>query len=91
MDLTGKVAVVNDIEQTVAAEAAPSIVAAGGRAGTEMVAVGAAHAAQALGAATVSGQAVGIGGDRLPLWTHPVESVVEFADGAGCDAGAKDR
>jgi NAD(P)-dependent dehydrogenase (short-subunit alcohol dehydrogenase family) len=37
-------------------------------------------------AAGVSGQAVGIGGDRLALWTHPIETVVEFADGSGWSA-----
>ncbi|MCZ2835973.1 SDR family NAD(P)-dependent oxidoreductase [Modestobacter sp. VKM Ac-2985] len=34
-------------------------------------------------AAGITGQAVGIGGDRLALWTHPTEVVVEFADGTG--------
>ncbi|MCO1659052.1 SDR family NAD(P)-dependent oxidoreductase [Pseudonocardia humida] len=34
-------------------------------------------------AAAVTGQAVGIGGDRLALWSHPSEFVVEFADGTG--------
>ena len=34
-------------------------------------------------AAGISGQAVGIGGDRLALWSHPSEVVVEFADGTG--------
>jgi NAD(P)-dependent dehydrogenase (short-subunit alcohol dehydrogenase family) len=32
-------------------------------------------------AAGVTGQAVGIGGDRLALWSHPAEIAVEFADG----------
>ncbi len=32
-------------------------------------------------AAEVSGQAVGLGGDRLALWSHPAEAVVAFADG----------
>jgi NAD(P)-dependent dehydrogenase (short-subunit alcohol dehydrogenase family) len=32
-------------------------------------------------AAGVSGQAIGIGGDRLVLWSHPAEAVIEFADG----------
>jgi len=36
--------------------------------------------------AGVTGQAIGIGGDRLALWTHPVETVVEFADGTGWKA-----
>jgi NAD(P)-dependent dehydrogenase (short-subunit alcohol dehydrogenase family) len=31
----------------------------------------------------ITGQAVGIGGDRLALWSHPSEVVVEFADGTG--------
>jgi NAD(P)-dependent dehydrogenase (short-subunit alcohol dehydrogenase family) len=29
----------------------------------------------------VTGQAIGIGGDRLALWTHPAEKQVQFADG----------
>jgi NAD(P)-dependent dehydrogenase (short-subunit alcohol dehydrogenase family) len=37
-------------------------------------------------AAGVTGQAIGIGGDRLALWSHPSEIVVEFADGAGWSA-----
>jgi len=36
----------------------------------------------------ITGQAVGIGGDRLALWSHPSEVVVEFADGAGWSADA---
>jgi NAD(P)-dependent dehydrogenase (short-subunit alcohol dehydrogenase family) len=39
-------------------------------------------------AAGISGQAVGIGGDRLALWSHPTEVVVEFADGTGWSADA---
>jgi NAD(P)-dependent dehydrogenase (short-subunit alcohol dehydrogenase family) len=39
-------------------------------------------------AAGITGQAIGIGGDRLALWTHPTEAVVEFADGAGWSADA---
>lgn len=39
-------------------------------------------------AAGITGQAIGIGGDRLALWTHPVEAVVEFADGTGWSADA---
>jgi hypothetical protein len=31
----------------------------------------------------VTGQAIGIGGDRLALWSHPAEVVVEFAEGTG--------
>jgi NAD(P)-dependent dehydrogenase (short-subunit alcohol dehydrogenase family) len=34
-------------------------------------------------AAGVTGQAVGIGGDRLALWSHPAEAVVRFAGGYG--------
>lgn len=29
----------------------------------------------------VTGQAIGIGGDRLALWAHPQEKIVDFADG----------
>jgi NAD(P)-dependent dehydrogenase (short-subunit alcohol dehydrogenase family) len=32
-------------------------------------------------AAQVNGQAIGIGGDRLALWSHPRERLVSFADG----------
>jgi NAD(P)-dependent dehydrogenase (short-subunit alcohol dehydrogenase family) len=32
-------------------------------------------------AAGITGQAVGIGGDRLALWSHPAEVAVDFADG----------
>jgi len=39
-------------------------------------------------AAGITGQAVGIGGDRLALWSHPAEVVVEFADGTGWSADA---
>ncbi|SCX40391.1 3-oxoacyl-[acyl-carrier protein] reductase [Klenkia marina] len=39
-------------------------------------------------AAGITGQAIGIGGDRLALWTHPTETVVEFADGTGWSAEA---
>ncbi|MBT2489756.1 SDR family oxidoreductase [Streptomyces sp. ISL-96] len=35
----------------------------------------------------VTGQAIGIGGDRLALWAHPKEKTVAFADG-GWSAGA---
>jgi NAD(P)-dependent dehydrogenase (short-subunit alcohol dehydrogenase family) len=38
-------------------------------------------------AAGITGQAVGIGGDRLALWSQPAETVVEFADGQGWAAG----
>lgn len=31
---------------------------------------------------------MGIGGDRLTLWSQPAEVVVEFADGAGWSADA---
>jgi 3-oxoacyl-[acyl-carrier protein] reductase len=39
-------------------------------------------------AAGITGQAIGIGGDRLALWSHPTEVVVEFADGTGWSADA---
>lgn len=39
-------------------------------------------------AAGITGQAIGVGGDRLALWTHPTETVVEFADGTGWSAEA---
>nr|WP_221203131.1 SDR family NAD(P)-dependent oxidoreductase [Modestobacter versicolor] len=42
-------------------------------------------------AAGITGQAIGIGGDRLALWSHPTEVVVEFADGAGWSADAIDE
>ncbi|MDP9792361.1 3-oxoacyl-[acyl-carrier protein] reductase [Catenuloplanes nepalensis] len=32
-------------------------------------------------AAGVTGQAIGIGGDRLALWSHPAEKTVAFTDG----------
>jgi 3-oxoacyl-[acyl-carrier protein] reductase len=32
-------------------------------------------------AAGISGQAIGIGGDRLSLWTHPQQEVAAYADG----------
>ena len=39
-------------------------------------------------AAGITGQAIGIGGDRLALWAHPAETAVEFADGDGWTADA---
>jgi len=39
-------------------------------------------------AAGINGQVVGIGGDRLALWSHPREAVVQFADGTGWSADA---
>ncbi len=39
-------------------------------------------------AAGITGQAIGIGGDRLALWSHPSEVVVELADGTGWSADA---
>ncbi|SFT93161.1 3-oxoacyl-[acyl-carrier protein] reductase [Geodermatophilus amargosae] len=39
-------------------------------------------------AASITGQAIGIGGDRLALWSHPAEVVVEFAEGTGWPADA---
>jgi NAD(P)-dependent dehydrogenase (short-subunit alcohol dehydrogenase family) len=32
-------------------------------------------------AAAVNGQAIGIGGDRLALWSHPQEKLVSFTEG----------
>ena len=32
-------------------------------------------------AAEITGQAIGIGGDRLSLWTHPTQAVTAYADG----------
>jgi 3-oxoacyl-[acyl-carrier protein] reductase len=29
----------------------------------------------------ITGQAIGVGGDRLALWAHPQEKAVAFADG----------
>jgi NAD(P)-dependent dehydrogenase (short-subunit alcohol dehydrogenase family) len=42
-------------------------------------------------AAGITGQAIGIGGDRLALWSHPSEVVVEFAVGTGWSADAIGR
>lgn len=39
-------------------------------------------------AGDITGQAIGIGGDRLVVWTHPAEAAVGFADGAGWTADA---
>jgi NAD(P)-dependent dehydrogenase (short-subunit alcohol dehydrogenase family) len=39
-------------------------------------------------AAGITGQAVGIGGDRLALWSHPSEVLVDLADGTGWSADA---
>ncbi|TQS42098.1 SDR family NAD(P)-dependent oxidoreductase [Cryptosporangium phraense] len=39
-------------------------------------------------AADITGQAIGIGGDRLALWSHPAEIAIEFADGTGWSADA---
>jgi NAD(P)-dependent dehydrogenase (short-subunit alcohol dehydrogenase family) len=39
-------------------------------------------------AAGITGQAIGIGGDRLALWSHPAEVAVAFADGTGWSADA---
>ncbi len=38
--------------------------------------------------AGITGQAVGIGGDRLSLWSHPHEVAVELAGGDGWSADA---
>lgn len=32
-------------------------------------------------ASGITGQAIGVGGDRLSLWTHPVQSVAAYRDG----------
>jgi NAD(P)-dependent dehydrogenase (short-subunit alcohol dehydrogenase family) len=32
-------------------------------------------------AAGITGQAIGVGGDRLSLWTHPTQAVAAYADG----------
>ncbi|WP_020659260.1 SDR family NAD(P)-dependent oxidoreductase [Amycolatopsis benzoatilytica] len=32
-------------------------------------------------ASGITGQAIGVGGDRLSLWTHPVQTVAAYADG----------
>jgi NAD(P)-dependent dehydrogenase (short-subunit alcohol dehydrogenase family) len=39
-------------------------------------------------ASGITGQAVGIGGDRLAMWSHPGEVAVGFADGTGWPADA---
>lgn len=39
-------------------------------------------------AAGISGQTIGIGGDRLALWSHPAEVAVELADGGGWSGDA---
>ena len=39
-------------------------------------------------ASGITGQAVGVGGDRLALWSHPAEVAVEVADGTGWSADA---
>jgi 3-oxoacyl-[acyl-carrier protein] reductase len=39
-------------------------------------------------AAGITGQAIGIGGDRLALWSHPTEVAVALADGTGWSADA---
>jgi len=39
-------------------------------------------------AADITGQAIGVGGDRLAVWSHPSEVAVEFADGDGWSADA---
>jgi NAD(P)-dependent dehydrogenase (short-subunit alcohol dehydrogenase family) len=37
-------------------------------------------------ASSITGQAIGIGGDRLAVWSHPTEVAVEIADGTGWSA-----
>jgi NAD(P)-dependent dehydrogenase (short-subunit alcohol dehydrogenase family) len=39
-------------------------------------------------ASSITGQAIGIGGDRLAVWSHPAEVAVELADGTGWSADA---
>lgn len=40
--------------------------------------------------ASITGQAIGVGGDRLSLWSHPVQTVAAYADGGwGADAIAE--
>ncbi len=39
-------------------------------------------------AAEVTGQAIGVGGDRLALWSHPRETVIDVAEGTGWSADA---
>jgi 3-oxoacyl-[acyl-carrier protein] reductase len=39
-------------------------------------------------AASITGQVIGIGGDRLALWSHPAEIAVEFSDDGGWSADA---
>jgi NAD(P)-dependent dehydrogenase (short-subunit alcohol dehydrogenase family) len=41
-------------------------------------------------AADISGQAIGLGGDRLALWSHPAEAAVAFADGGWSAAAIAD-
>lgn len=38
----------------------------------------------------ISGQVVGLGGDRLALWSHPTEQMVAFADGGWSAAAIAD-
>ena len=38
-------------------------------------------------AAGISGQVLGIGGDRLALWSHPAGAAVAFHDGGWDPAG----
>ncbi|MFD9701085.1 SDR family NAD(P)-dependent oxidoreductase [Lentzea sp. NPDC059081] len=39
----------------------------------------------------ITGQAIGIGGDRLALWAHPAEKQVQFADGGWTAEAIADR
>ncbi len=39
-------------------------------------------------AAGITGQVIGIGGDRLAMWSHPAEIAVEFSDGERWSADA---
>ncbi len=42
-------------------------------------------------AAGITGQVIGLGGDRLALWSHPREDVVAFADGGWTAAAIADQ
>lgn len=42
-------------------------------------------------ASGITGQAIGVGGDRIQLWTHPEPAVTEYADGGWTAAALDDR
>jgi NAD(P)-dependent dehydrogenase (short-subunit alcohol dehydrogenase family) len=84
----GASVIVNDLDEGAAGAAARTIRESGGSARAVAGAVGSTETAEALvDAADVNGQAVGIGGDRLALWSHPDMTVRAFHDG-GWDAAA---